>query len=294
MKKLLSILGAMGMVATSGSVAVACNKTKASQFGDKFVNSTVEAGSDLTLALKVATPVKDADVKAESDKVATATVKTSIAKDSDSKGEFNLVISGVAEGTATIKVTYGTITESIKVTVSKATIKDLKDVVKVVALGDLSGAGENPTVDEVVAQVNAKNEGLNLTKEDVTMSGDKLTEKATLKAVEKSTKFKGSVEVSYTYKKETRKDLSGLSESDLTVAPAKNDEVEAKKVVLAKINEKLSIEAAESTDITFSEFKAATESSKPGSIIATAVKSSALVKGSPLKFTLTFKASDLL
>ncbi|AOG60976.1 hypothetical protein SHELI_v1c10290 [Spiroplasma helicoides] len=128
MKKLLSLLAATGLVATSGSVAIACNKNK------------------------------DADSSTEK--------------------------------------------------------KDLS-VLETKELGEVTGTSDLPTAADLVKAINSKNKDYGLTSNDVDLDGKPTTTSAKLKAKDSSTKFTGTVEVKYTYKKDDSRanfDLSLVSQ----------------------------------------------------------------------------------
>ncbi|AKX34331.1 hypothetical protein SLITO_v1c07060 [Spiroplasma litorale] len=90
-----------------------------------------------------------------------------------------------------------------KDTPSTNTKKNLSEL-SVKQLGEWKGVGDSPTNDEIVKQINEKNKDYNLTSSDVditTSSLNDLKKGAKLTAKSTSTKFTGSVEVTYTYSK---------------------------------------------------------------------------------------------
>ncbi|AOG60960.1 hypothetical protein SHELI_v1c10130 [Spiroplasma helicoides] len=89
----------------------------------------------------------------------------------------------------------------------------------------------------------------------------------------------------------TKKDLSTITGDSLKLAPDANDEAAAKKAVISQIKAKLTVTVVETTDVAFSDFKAAESSDKPGSIVVTAAEKSTLVTGKAT-FALTFKAAE--
>ncbi|AOG60950.1 hypothetical protein SHELI_v1c10030 [Spiroplasma helicoides] len=177
------------------------------------------------------------------------------------------------------------------------TKKDLSALAKK-ELGEIQlGVDETmPSVKELVAAVNKTNASYGLGESDVEIakSPAQTVTGATLTAKSTSTKFTGSVAVTYTVKAFAKLDLStAITGADLTVAPTANDETAAKTAVLAQINSKLSITAKETDDVVFSGFSAATDASHPGQIVATAADSSKLLTAKKAAtFVLTFKAGD--
>ncbi|AOG60959.1 hypothetical protein SHELI_v1c10120 [Spiroplasma helicoides] len=207
MKKLLSLLAATGLVATSGSVAVACNKK--------------------------------ADDKATTDK------------------------------------------------------KDLGSLAKK-ELGEIQlSAGETmPSVKELVAAINKANASYGLGESDVEIatSPAQTVTGATLKAKAASTKFTGSVAVTYTVKEFVKQDLSTITGNDLKLTPTANTQAAAETAAIAKIKEKLGVDVVKDTDFTDT-YKEATEASKPGSLVVTAKTGSKLLTESKsVTFSLAYVA----
>ncbi|QGS51424.1 lipoprotein [Spiroplasma tabanidicola] len=212
MKKLLSLLGAMGMVATSSSVTVACNKdsktdlsalsTKA--LGDISGSGDLPVAADLVKAInKVNSNYGLSNSDVELDGAATTEKATLKAKSTSTKFTGKVVV--------TYKYTKAT----------TDTKKDLSEAVKTKELGEWEGVGSLPTIDEVVEQVNLKNEGLNLSKADVQMakiSDDKdLTKGAKLTALSDSAGFSGSVEVTYTYTQTKKTSIGTVADQNVKV-----------------------------------------------------------------------------
>ncbi|WP_094048683.1 lipoprotein [Spiroplasma corruscae] len=195
MKKLLGILAATGLVATTGATVVSCgNDTKETTKTDLSKISTKELGdisgegitpslSDLVKAINLKNDklsLTDNDVTLNEG--ATTEKATITAKEESTKF------------TGSVEVTY-------KYTKSEAVEKkDLKDL-EVKELGDISGEGVTPSLSDLVKAINLKNDKLSLTDNDVTLNEGATTEKATITAKEESTKFTGSVEVTYKYTK---------------------------------------------------------------------------------------------
>ncbi len=209
MKKLLGLLGAMGMVASTGSAVVSCgNKSKdeakatlesvvkVKALGEIEIASDAEVPTldQLLVAIKAknasSTLTKD-DV--ELDGAATATKAKIKAKTDSSKY------------TGTVEVTY-----TVKKAAAKAT---LESVVKVKSLGEIEIASdaEVPTLDQLIKAIKAKNTSSDLTTNDVELDGKATSTNAKIKAKDDSSKYTGTVEVSYTVKKaEAKKSLDSV------------------------------------------------------------------------------------
>ncbi|AOG60961.1 hypothetical protein SHELI_v1c10140 [Spiroplasma helicoides] len=305
MKKLLSLLAATGLVATSGSVAVACNKKADDKATTASTDLSTIKGADLTvkpsdnteaaaktavlaqikLKLKLTTDVKDStDVVFSAFSAATSAKAGSIVA---TAADASKVLT--PKKTATFALTY----------VAPAAKKDLSTITTK-ELGEFSGVGDTPTVGEVVEQVNAKNSGLSLSADDVDMttpSGKDLKASATLTAKSTSTKFEKAVTVTYTYTKSattTKKDLSTITGNDLKLEVADNQQATAESAAIAKVKEKLGVDVVKGTDFTVgsSDFTAP-QSGTAGKIKLTSKSDSTkLTEGKSVEFTLNLKASQ--
>ncbi|AOG60951.1 hypothetical protein SHELI_v1c10040 [Spiroplasma helicoides] len=89
----------------------------------------------------------------------------------------------------------------------------------------------------------------------------------------------------------TKKDLATITGDSLKLAPEANDQAAAEKAVIDQIKAKLTVTVVKTTDVVFSDFKAAESSDKAGSIVVTAAEKSTLVTGKAT-FALTFKAAE--
>ncbi|QBQ07869.1 hypothetical protein SGLAD_v1c06700 [Spiroplasma gladiatoris] len=87
---------------------------------------------------------------------------------------------------------------------TSSSIKDLSDL-PVKELGAIKGTGDTPSVVDLVKAINAKNKDYGLDDKDVVIDGTPSDKTATIKASDKSTNFKGSVTLTYTYEKDTSK-----------------------------------------------------------------------------------------
>ncbi|WP_232306380.1 hypothetical protein [Spiroplasma helicoides] len=101
-----------------------------------------------------------------------------------------------------------------------------------------------------------------------------------------------SAEFSLTLKaaESTVKDLSTITGDKLNVISDDASQEKAESAVIAQIKTQLGVEVAKTTDVTFSGFKAPSQS-QSGTITATAVSTSTLVKGSAT-FNLTLKFDE--
>ncbi|AKX34354.1 hypothetical protein SLITO_v1c07290 [Spiroplasma litorale] len=82
-------------------------------------------------------------------------------------------------------------------------------------LGNKEGTTDFPTIDLIVSAINNKNSNYGLKTSDVVIDGTQSIKTIKLKALDASTKFTGSVEVTYSYSKISAKDLSGLPTKEL-------------------------------------------------------------------------------
>ncbi|AOG60945.1 hypothetical protein SHELI_v1c09980 [Spiroplasma helicoides] len=205
MKKLLSVLAATGLVASSSSVAVACNKKADDTAASTLKDLSKIAAADLKLSpsanteaaaktaviaqikekLKV-TVVENTDVKFSGFSAATA---------ADKAGKITV------ESVSTSKLVTGKVEFSLvwkdpsaKTDLSALAVKDLGEI-------QIASDASVPTLSQIVSAINSKNANYGLQDSDVALDGDASATKAKLKAASASTKFTGSVEVSYTVKK---------------------------------------------------------------------------------------------
>jgi hypothetical protein len=213
MKKLLSLLGAIGLVATSGATVVSCDNgdkdSTTTDFSADFSTFTdlasittaitTNAGVEFSATTSVLFYANIDEVNTVEDGVINKTepgddapVKIDdIDKIKAMKSVAYLAMETTGEGedmTATT-VLKGTITNKKAAPVEKI---DLAEAVKVTKLGEIA----DTKAATIVVAINAVNEGLNLTEADVEITPNE--EGATVKATDASENFTGSVDVTFT------------------------------------------------------------------------------------------------
>ncbi|AOG60952.1 hypothetical protein SHELI_v1c10050 [Spiroplasma helicoides] len=232
MKKLLSLLAATGLVATSGSVAVACNK----KADDKAAATTKDLSTITGDSLKLA-PTANDQAAAETAAIARIKEKLSVdvVKGTDftiGEKDFTAATSSAAGSlkvtakTGSTKLTEGkTVTFSLTYKAAEAAKTDLSKMTTK-ALGEfkLATVDTKPTLTELVSAVNKVNSNYDLAESDVEIASSpaQTTTGATLTAKSDSAKFTGSVAVTYTVAKaeEAKKPvitLDGISENKLDI-----------------------------------------------------------------------------
>jgi hypothetical protein len=232
MKKLLSLLGAIGLVATSSATVVSCDngdkdssttdfKADFSTFTD--IESIVKAiATNAGIEFKETTKVefyKNIDeVNTVEDgainKTKNENAPTPIENIEDIKGMKSVAylamdITGEAENTSATTVLKGTITNETPAPVEKTDLStiDNKDLDEIA----------NTEAATIVAAINDKNADLNLTEADVTVEVNGDNTGATVTAKEESAKFTGSVNVKFTVTPAPveKTDLSTIDNKDL-------------------------------------------------------------------------------
>jgi hypothetical protein len=232
MKKLLSLLGAIGLVATSSATVVSCDngdkdssttdfKADFSTFTD--IESIVKAiATNAGIEFKETTKVefyKNIDeVNTVEDgainKTKIENAPTPIENIEDIKGMKSVAylamdITGEAENTSATTVLKGTITNETPAPVEKTDLStiDNKDLDEIA----------NTEAATIVAAINDKNADLNLTEADVTVEVNGDNTGATVTAKEESAKFTGSVNVKFTVTPAPveKTDLSTIDNKDL-------------------------------------------------------------------------------
>jgi hypothetical protein len=250
MKKLLSLLGAIGLVATSSATVVSCDngdkdssttdfKADFSTFTD--IESIVKAiATNAGIEFKETTKVqfyKNIDeVNTVEDgainKTEIENAPTPIENIEDIKGMKSVAylamdITGEAENMSATTVLKGTITNEKAAPVEKTDLSTIanKDL-------DEIAAADAKTI---VEAINAKNADLNLTEADVTVEVNGDNNGATVTAKEESANFTGSVDVTFTVTPAPveKTDLSTIANKDL-------DEIADNKAatIVAAINDK--------------------------------------------------------
>ncbi|QGS51412.1 lipoprotein [Spiroplasma tabanidicola] len=212
MKKLLSILGAVGLSAAGSSVAISCNFKGAKPPGfDINRNIKLQYGEEkvFNLTLKEKEPKKDTPIIVESSDIKIVSVISNIDKDTEGTGKFSITLKAISSGDANITIKYGEIYED---TISvKVGLKDKIDLstIENKDLGKWSGSRDYPSDIEIVEKLNKVNLNLNLDYQEVEISAivgkdKKLTSLIT--ALETSINFKGNVTVTYEYSKNDKEE----------------------------------------------------------------------------------------
>jgi hypothetical protein len=221
MKKLLSLLGAIGLVATSSATVVSCDNGDSDattyELGDITVDTVKDADKDMAVISNILEAVKTAaeankdyaDAMAAAMKDHAPTDKMTSSIELEGVGE---IVEGTTDITGTIDITTSTyetikmdldgdgtndidakLTFALKSSSAPVEVKDLKDVVKTVELGTI--ADKEPAT--ILAAINKANSS-NLTDADVTIKATSDTE-ATVTPKEDSKLVKGDA-VTVTFK----------------------------------------------------------------------------------------------
>jgi hypothetical protein len=221
MKKLLSLLGAIGLVATSSATVVSCDNGDSDattyELGDITVNTVKDADKDMAVISNILEAVKTAaeankdyaDAMAAAMKDHAPTDKMTSSIELEGVGE---IVEGTTDITGTIDITTSTyetikmdfdgdgtndidakLTFALKSSSAPVEAKDLKDVVTTLKLGTI--ADKKPAT--ILAAINKANSS-SLTDEDVTI--DAITDTgATVTPKEGSKLVKGEA-VNVTFK----------------------------------------------------------------------------------------------
>jgi hypothetical protein len=221
MKKLLSLLGAIGLVATSSATVVSCDNGDSDattyELGDITVDTVKDADKDMAVISNILEAVKTAaeankdyaDAMAAAMKDHAPTDKMTSSIELEGVGE---IVEGTTDITGTIDITTSTyetikmdldgdgtndidakLTFALKSSSAPVEVKDLKDVVKTLELGTI--ADKEPAT--ILAAINKANSS-NLTDADVTIKATSDTE-ATVTPKEDSKLVKGDA-VTVTFK----------------------------------------------------------------------------------------------
>jgi hypothetical protein len=213
MKKLLSLLGAIGLVATSSATVVSCDNgdKDSSNAGDFSTDLSKVAGDTTALEGVIKKQFEDTDKIADAKFMFFDTIdNANNAEDIMTTGKGDVTMPGnitkikgdeksvafyayiepAKEGEFGTTVLKGTITNEKaapveKTDLSKIATKDLGTI------ADTSAA-------TIVAAMNTVNEGLNLTEADVEITLNEDSKGATVKATDASENFTGSVNVIFT------------------------------------------------------------------------------------------------
>ncbi|QBQ07276.1 hypothetical protein SGLAD_v1c00750 [Spiroplasma gladiatoris] len=251
MKKLLSLLGAMGMLASTGAVAstvVSCKASTADLSTIKGDDLKLKPTANTEAAAKTAVI---AQIKAKLSK--TVVEKTDITfsdyKDATSAAAGSIKVTAVSssknvKGSATFSLAF-----------SEAPAKaELSTVIKVVELGDITIAASDgkPTADEILVGVKAKNtEAKDLTVSDFAAS-EITTSGATLTGA--GDKYQGTVKVTFSKKAASKAELSTVIKvvelGNITIA-ASDGKPNADEILVG-----VKAKNTEAKDLTVSDFAA--------------------------------------
>ncbi|AKX34336.1 hypothetical protein SLITO_v1c07110 [Spiroplasma litorale] len=224
MKKLLSMLAATGLVATSSATVISCGddaKADESTVINKIGDVSLEVGATKTVAVTVKNPVTGAAISVSSSDATIAKGESSLAQDANKEGKFNVIVTALKEGTAKLTVKYGDAKQefTVKVTSNGETPQkeDLNNVIKVKDLGVYEGVGDLPTIDEVLKQVNTKNSNLILSSTDVEFDGNPTASQVKLKAKTTSTNYTGNVTLTQTYSKTKETTIGTVGDKEIQI-----------------------------------------------------------------------------
>ncbi|AOG60977.1 hypothetical protein SHELI_v1c10300 [Spiroplasma helicoides] len=234
MKKLLSLLAATGLVATSSSVAVACNK-------NNDASTTQDDGKIIDLSEMSIKELGDINGSEATPSVATI-VKAINAKNSNyGLAENDVEFEGAAtnsKATIKAKTSSSKFINSVEVTYSYNQVLDLSKLQNK-ELGEVIGRGTSPVISDLIRAITLKNSSYNLSENDVEIDGSATNSKATIKAKADSKKFTGSVEVTYTYKQQSSQiDLANLTTKDLGEIKSIQENMPSLAEIVKAINEK--------------------------------------------------------
>ncbi|AKX34334.1 hypothetical protein SLITO_v1c07090 [Spiroplasma litorale] len=219
MKKLLSILAATGIVATTGITVISCGTSEEKTIINNIDDITLKVEESKTIEVTVINPIDDASISVISSDTTIVTGKSSLEKDTKKEGKFNVIVTALKEGTAKLTVKYGDAAKdfTVKVTSNGETPQkeDLNNVIKVKDLGVYEGVGDLPTIDEVLKQVNTKNSDLNLSSDDVEFDGNPTASQAKLKAKTTSTNYTGNATLTQTYSKTKATTIGAVGDKEI-------------------------------------------------------------------------------
>ncbi|AHB36481.1 lipoprotein [Spiroplasma apis] len=201
MKKLLGLLGAMGMVASTGSAVVSCgNKSKDEAKATLESIVKVKALGEIEIASDAEVPTLDQLLVAIKAKNASSTLTKNDVELDGAATATKAKIKAKADSskyTGTVEVSYTVKKAAAKATLESVVTKNGLDTIKI------ASDKEVPTDEQLIEAIKEKNSGIDLTNE-VTFEGKTATE-ATVKAKEESLKYTGTVKVSYKVEKAVEK-----------------------------------------------------------------------------------------
>jgi hypothetical protein len=232
MKKLLSLLGAIGLVATSSATVVSCDNgdkdSSTTDFKADFSTFTdtesivkaiaTNAGIEFKETTQVqfyknideVNTVEDGAInKTEIENAPTPIDKIEEIKGMESVAYLAMDITGEAENMSATTVLKGTITNEKAAPVEQTDLSTITTK----ELGEIAAADAKT----IVEAINAKNEGLNLTEADVDVTPKDDNSGATVAAKADSANFTGTVDVTFTVKTTPvdKTDLSTITTKEL-------------------------------------------------------------------------------
>ncbi|AKU80211.1 lipoprotein [Spiroplasma turonicum] len=254
MKKLLGILAATGLVATTGATVVSCGDKKADESSVKALGDI--KGTDLTLAPSAndEAAAKTAAIAKIKSKLSVTVVEKTDVTFSDFKAAESAEKAGSIKVTAveSSKLVSGNVTFTLTFKAAEAKV-DLSTVITEKALGAIDFKGEGiPLSDDILTAAVAKNNKLDKTQVEV----DGITaEGANIKAKSDSTKYNvGTVAVTFTKQEAAKPTLSFNEgqESTLELTKSVSSKTITVKVANPASDQKITVKSG-SADIVLGE-----------------------------------------
>ncbi|AOG60957.1 hypothetical protein SHELI_v1c10100 [Spiroplasma helicoides] len=260
MKKLLSLLAATGLVATSGSVAVACNKKaddKATTSTKKDLTKIGEANLKLAPNANDEAAAKSAVIDQIKAKLSVTVVeKTDItfsdfvkAESSSKAGSIKVTAvesSTLITGSATFSLTFKEAQASTKTQLNK--------VVKVAQLDKIDFSAEKPTAEDLLKGIKAKNSDLpsDFSINDFTIenSPEQTTTTATIKGA--GDKYEGTVALTYSKKEAVNAPVLAFGGENVqeNAIEIKQSVGNGKATIIIKVTNKIETEKAKAISAT--------------------------------------------
>ncbi|QGS51460.1 hypothetical protein [Spiroplasma tabanidicola] len=155
-------------------------------------------------------------------------------------------------------------------------------------LGEIFGDDEIPSLQEIVQAINEKNEGLNLTIDQVEFESEPTTNEAVIKAVYLATTFTGKTQITYNYSQNfIKKDLSTLNGEILN--PSNPTQETAVDVAINLIKEKLEVDLQQDIDfIVETDFKPASLETSGKITLSSKSESKKLIANKSATFEITY------
>ncbi|QGS52290.1 lipoprotein [Spiroplasma tabanidicola] len=196
MKQLISLLGSIGLIATSSSIVVACSKKAKSEFSNSITPNNVKYGEKQSFNVEIINPSEYDSLSVE--ELQGNSYLTSI-KVEKNKGDISkFVVSYMGKKVtekAIIKLSYGDLVKEVNLKVEKNTLEGL---IKIKDLGRIKMANDTPTKDELLNAIENANSEIysqqTLSKSDFEIQNASKTE-ATIKASGQN--LEGTIELTY-------------------------------------------------------------------------------------------------